>query len=235
LGEIKMTENSFAVDLEKRIEAEYRRRGDALGWRFLASPANVLDGARVAFIGLNPAGKHDRKDHPRFAMDRGSAYVDEVWEQNKLAGDSKLQVQVRSLFFRLGEKPGDVLAGQLVPFRSPRESELRSHSDAVRFGAGLWREVLPRSRPHIVVAMGNTPILEIRKILGVREIVSYPLDWGKVSAKRGRFRRWDGSEGTFIGLPHLSTFSVIERPNNRGQAEISRLLEGLGRNGAVVR
>lgn len=228
-----MTEISFANCLRDRIEAEYQRRGDTLGWRFLASPANVLDGARVAFIGLNPAGDKDRKDHPRFSMPKGSAYVDEVWKPGKLAGESKLQIQVRALFELIDEDPEQVLAGHLVPFRSRSWSKLINADDAVRFGMDIWKEVLARAQPHVVIAMGAPSIKTLSEMLEVREIVPHLLDWGSKFAQRGWFLRGDGSKGAFIGLPHLSRFSVFRRPKQRGLTEVRRLLEGVDWIGQV--
>ncbi len=228
-----MTETSFANSLHARIEAEYQRRGDTRGWRFLASPPNVLNGVRVVFIGLNPAGDKDRKDHPRFSTTKGSAYVDEVWKPGNLAGESKLQIQVRALFELIDEEPEQVLAGQLVPFRSPRWSDLDSPNDAVEFGRNVWREVLARARPHVVFAMGAKAASVAGGIVGAMDIEKYSVDWGSISARRGWFPRADGSKGAFIHLPHLSTFSIFKRPEDRGTAEIRRLLEGVDRIGQV--
>lgn len=47
--------NEFSSNLQQRIEAAYKESGNSHGWRLLASPACVLEGAEVAFIGLTPA------------------------------------------------------------------------------------------------------------------------------------------------------------------------------------
>ena len=41
---------------EKEIEGAYRKSGNTMGWRFLASPESTLSSAKFAFIGLNPGG-----------------------------------------------------------------------------------------------------------------------------------------------------------------------------------
>jgi hypothetical protein len=69
--------NTKAQEISARIEAAYQKTENTLGWRFLYSPASVFDGARFAFIGLNPGGSRIHKDHAQFAMPRGSAYRDE--------------------------------------------------------------------------------------------------------------------------------------------------------------
>ena len=85
-----MTVNSeFAANMNEEISQEYRSSGHSLGWRFLYSPASVLDGAKVALIGLNPGGSIDDPTHAKFAMVSGSAYRDEIWPDS-----SKLQSQV---------------------------------------------------------------------------------------------------------------------------------------------
>jgi hypothetical protein len=69
------------AQLRERIEEAYRASGNRLGYRFLYSPASVLDGAEVALIGLNPGGTYAPPEHAEFCMEEGkSAYRDEAWE-----------------------------------------------------------------------------------------------------------------------------------------------------------
>ena len=64
----------FAASLKSRIEGRYHALGFTLGWRLLYSPEDVLENARIAFIGVNPGGDYAPPDHAEFAVPSGSAY-----------------------------------------------------------------------------------------------------------------------------------------------------------------
>ena len=66
---------AFAAHLKDRIERQYSAGRYTLGWRLLYSPEVVLQGARVAFLGLNPGGNYCPTEHAEFAMEHGSAYA----------------------------------------------------------------------------------------------------------------------------------------------------------------
>lgn len=207
---------------EDAIEREYQARlrlypDQALEWRLLYSPRRVLAGARVAFIGLNPGGRFVDPAHGKFSCEAGSAYRKEV---ENWGPSSKLQDQVMALFQRLGVAPEDVLAGNLVPFRSPSEKSLAGAYDALAFGIDLWNEILGKVSPEVVVTMGGTANHEISTLLGVREVKVYETGWGSQTASRGTF-----IGGTWIGLPHLSRFTIMKR--NASQSALNVLFEGL--------
>ncbi|MEI4235332.1 uracil-DNA glycosylase family protein [Roseovarius sp. D22-M7] len=203
-----MTVSTNTERLEADIQEEYERRlrrypGPALGWRLLYSPRRVLSGARVAFIGFNPGGRYIDQTHGEFSAEAGSAYRKEVEDWNP---SSSLQEQVMALFHRLDVEPEDVLAGNLVPFRSPSEDSLPGASDAVIFGKNLWTQILAVARPSLVVSMGAKTNREISRLLLVHDITKYPTGWGNYTASRGTF-----AGGTWIGLPHLSRFGIMKR------------------------
>ncbi|MCZ6848822.1 MAG: hypothetical protein O7F75_08250 [Alphaproteobacteria bacterium] len=208
--------------LRKRIESEYRARGYCLGWRLLYSPAKVLDGARVAFIGLNPGGSKPAPDHAEFAMASGSAYEREVWKDSTLPGEAPLQLQVRELFRLLGERAEDVLAGNLVPFRSPSWDALprQKREWAIEFGTDIWGDLLKRSGPEVVITIGNVATKALIPVLDVRDMKRIPVNWGKVKGWRGQI-----PGGTHVGLPHLSWYRIMGRPES--EKAVKRLLGGL--------
>jgi hypothetical protein len=107
----------------------------------------------------------------------------------------------------LGERPEAVLAGNLVPFRSPSWDTLPRRDDALSFGEAIWREILSHANPSIVVAMGVKTMSALRDILHVTRTERIPLNCGEVCGERGGF-----GNGTLIGIPHLSRFGVITRP-----------------------
>lgn len=199
---------------ESKIEGAYQRSGNTMGWRLLSSPESTLNRAKVAFIGLNPGGSGVDAEQSVYAMPEGqSAYVVESWAGYP-PGKSPLQSQVRSLFKRLKVTPDAVLAGNLVPFRSPNWKSLKDHHRSLAFGKDLWAHILRRAQPSIVITMGGDTTKAIADILGVMNMDCYAIGWGDISAKRGDFTR-----GTLIGLPHLSRFSVMNRASSAGHLD----------------
>jgi len=208
----------LALAIQKAYETRLRNYPDAaLGWRLLYSPRRVLSGARVAFIELNPGGRFINPAHGEFATEAGSAYRREVEDWGP---SSSLQEQVMELFRRLDVLPEDVLAGNLVPFRSPSEDSLPGASEARVFGRNLWKKILDNVRPSIVVSMGSTTNREISGLLMVRDTTKHPIGWGNYTASRGNF-----AGGTWIGLPHLSRFAIMKR--SASQAALNELFKDL--------
>lgn len=206
--------------MENEIEDAYRRSGNTMGWRLLASPESTLNNAEVAFIGLNPGGSAVDIEQSVYVMPEGkSAYVTESWAGHA-PGKSPLQSQVRALFARLAVAPDAVLAGNLVPFRSPDWQSLKDPQGSLRFGKELWRRILHQAKPSIVITMGSDTTKVIIDTLGVSNKKRYSVGWGHVTAQRGEF---DG--GTLIGLPHLSRFGVMNRAASKDHLE--RLFEKL--------
>ena len=207
---------------QEAIQREYDARAQrfphaALGWRLLYSPCRVLDGARVAFIGFNPGGRFVDPTHGVFSAESGSAYRKDV---ENWGVSSALQDQVMALFEKLQVSPEDVLAGNLVPFRSPDEASLPDAPLAIAFGRNLWSEIFHKVKPKIVVTMGTTANREISRLLRVRNTATRLVGWGNYSASRGEF-----SAGTWIGLPHLSRFTIMKR--SESQAPLNELLSDL--------
>lgn len=66
-------------------------------------------------------------------------------------------------------------------------------------------------------AMGDC---KVAQLLGVNDVKSYPVGWGNYTASRGRF-----SDGTWIGLPHLSRFAIMKRASS--QVALAELFRGL--------
>lgn len=201
-----VVEHIFVKELRARIKAAYEVSGNALGWRFLASPEDTLRTAEVAFLGLNPGGREAPQEHPTFCVAQGSAYSDEIWAGYPV-GQHPLQKQVLALFQTLDVEPNRVLAGNLVPFRSPNWKSLKNRNEALRFGKALWVDVFERVRPKLVIGMGAEANRALCDLLKVRDLKSVQVNWGRVSARKGEFH--DG--GRFVGLPHLSRFQIMTR------------------------
>ena len=217
-----MTISNFSAELESRIQRHYRDNGYHLGWRLLESPTTVLADAKVALIGLNPGGHNQPDEHAEFAMPCGSAFVKEKWYGGP-PGKGKLQKEVLELFKILGQKPEDVLAGSLVPFRSQSWNEFPKDkkNSAMAFGKKLWHDIIHRVRPSLVITYGNEPFQACQEILDTGKIRQYELEWpngsGSLVGRRCAF-----PNGELIGLPHLSRFAVV---TNR-RKHILQLLDG---------
>lgn len=204
-----MTREIDRDELSERIECAYRASGNQLGWRLLTSPPSVLDHSEVAFLGLNPAGRNQPHDHAEFAMPSGSAYVVERWAGHP-PGHSPLQRQVRALFAGLEVKPEDVLAGNLVPFRSPDWASLENRKEAMSFGIEIWGEILAHARPKLIIGMGGVVTATLSASLNARKEKRIPVGWGNITGLRADF-----SNGTLIGLPHLSRFAIMLRAKSQ--------------------
>lgn len=192
---------------QAEIEAQYHASGNHFGWRFLSSPASTLTSAHIAFVGLNPGGNTRPNDHAEYSMPAGiSAYRYESWDGQPI-GKSKLQKQVLCLFDLLGAEPHSVLSGNLVPFRSPRWDRLCGKAECLEFGKALWQRVFDRHQPQIVIGMGGVTNAALADILRVPTLEKIPVGWGGVSAVKGEFEG-----GRFVGLPHLSRFTIMNRP-----------------------
>ena len=142
-------------------------------------------------------------------MEKGSAYEEEKWDQYP-PGNSPLQIQIRTLFERLQVESSDVLAGHLVPFRSPSWRDLKNRKEVIEFSKEIWKEVLDRARPESVVALGAVTRDAVTEILEVHSTEPIPLSWKGRDALRGKF---DG--GRFIYLPHFSRYPVMRRPESK--------------------
>lgn len=198
------------TDLEQRIENEYNRLGFEKGWRLLASPAATLQMADTALIGLNPGGDRDFPDHPRLCMLEGeSSFVDEIWGHHQ-RGDAPLQKQVCALFQKLGRAPHEVLCGEFIPFRSRSYRELAHKEEAREFARELWREILGETKLRLIIALGMVAFEELNGLLGGAEAEEIPICWGCVKARRTVY-----GETTLVGVPHLSQYKFVNRPESQ--------------------
>lgn len=200
-----------ADQLHLDIRTAYSTCGNSQGWRFLYSPATVLQNADVAVIGLNPGGSEQVVGHGEFAMADGlSAYRDEEWKASYKAGQEPLQRQILKLFERLGLQPEEALAGNLVPWRSSSWHTLNKRSEALAFGFKVWREIFRSVQPTTVVAIGNETSRQVAALLGVSELTKVPVGWGNVSGSFG-----SNGKQRLICLPHLSRFQIITKAESQ--------------------
>lgn len=205
-----------------RISTEYSAGGYGLGWRLLMGPAQTLQSARIAFLGLNPGGSNVDTAHGEFSVEAGSAYVVESWGDHP-PGESPLQQQARALFAMLSVEPVDVLAGNLIPFRSQSFRTLPNRNRAMAFGKSLWREILNSIEPEIVITMSADVTKVVANLLDAESPHRIPVGWGSVTGMRSNFEM-----GTLIGLPHLSRYRIFGR--DKSAAALDELFNGLSKS-----
>ena len=194
-------------EIRVAIEAAAEATGNNLGWRLFYSSPAVDERPRLAIIGLNPGGGSDEPWRSVIRQPEGqSAYVNEFWAGYP-AGEAPLQKQVQALCRWLGVEPADVLAGNLIPFRSPRFSELQGRAEALRFGEKLWKEILAAAHPELIVTLGIPAYDGVARALGAKTTNTMPIGWGTQTARIG-----DHVGGRLIGLPHLSQYKIFSRP-----------------------
>ena len=97
-----------------------------------------------------------------------------------------------------------------MPFRAPKFSKLPNKKRALEFGKELWREIIERARPSLVIAMGAETKEPLIDILGVDfdKLERIEIEWQNYAAYRGRF-----PGGIFIHMPHLAQFKIMKAPN----------------------
>jgi hypothetical protein len=186
------------------IDAEYRRLGHNLGWRFLTCPAKNIASAKIALITLNPGGSV--YEAPLFSVETGSAYVTERWK-NFPPGEEKLQRQIKRMFEIMGVRPEDALSGYLVPFRSRNWADLAEKKLSLKFGAQLWKNLLRDSSPEKVIAFGKDIADEVSDILQAKLHRETLAGWGDQTIAVYRYN----NVGRLLVLPHLSRFSLFYR------------------------
>ena len=199
--------DDYCESLYQRIHAAYKCSGNNDGWGIFASPKKTLNEARIAFLGLNPGGEGfpESSRHHHFARRSGSAFVDDDWGCEP--GEHPLQKQVRKLFKKIEVKPEDVLAGNFVPFRSPRWKYLKEKKFALRFGEEIWEDILRRARPRLVIGMAAPIFPSLCRIFNVKNTQPVLVGWGRC---KGEWARFDGN-GLLVRIPHLSTFKIMNR------------------------
>lgn len=188
---------------KEAIDAEYTRRGDALGWSFLTCPAANLKQATVAIVTTNPGGRVF--EAPRWSCEEGSSYVVEEWLSCK-AGEQQLQRQVQRMCALVPADPAEVLSGYFIPFRSPSMVDLRKRREAICYASELWQTVF-QSAPQIrlILVFGLDVARKIATLLRAAPGVSYPAGWGKQV-----LQSWDSlDDRRIVGLPHLSRFGLF--------------------------
>ena len=118
---------------------------------------------------------------------------------------------VQALCDRLNVLPHQVLAGNLVPWRSKDWKSLNGKKEAVDFGIGMWTEIFNKLNPKIVVGIGGETERPLMMIMGITNMTRIATGWGKVTASYG-----SNGKQRVVCLPHLSTFKMMRKPKYEG-------------------
>ncbi|MEQ1494825.1 MAG: hypothetical protein ABL912_03575 [Novosphingobium sp.] len=202
---------STSAELAHLIEQQAVSQGHALGWSHFYCPASRRENARLATIGLNPGGGRDAsidwRNLRQIEDPNGNSYLIQRWGHN--GGFSTLQRQIARLLEVAGVAEQEVISLNAVPFRSPDWKSLENKKAAVSFGLGMLNDALVSSQLRVVVAFGLGSIEKrVAKQLGYGDIISVPTGWGKIMARQYR----NAAGATMFGLPHLSRFAILGRP-----------------------
>jgi hypothetical protein len=196
------------------VEAEYQRLGHRLGWRFLTCPEHNIETATLALITINPGG--GKFVSPLWSVENGSAYVIERWYCLP-PGGHKLQRQVRRMFEIMSVKPEEVLSGYLVPFRSPSWAALEKKTDSIQFGVDVWRKIFRRTNAKTIIAFGKGIARCMTDILKATLLTEHCAEWGNQTIDVYQF----GTDGRLILLPHLSRFTLFNRPRSENAFRVT--------------
>jgi len=122
------------------------------------------------------------------------------------AGDS-MQLMNRSLL------------AYYIPFRSPDFARLPNKTASRRFARQLWKGILDRINPRLIICINNETFADLVGILediaGIRpEVVRSGVGWGNISSELAMFNGGRGRT-SLLRFPHLSRFRIFDRAESR--------------------
>jgi len=207
-----------------KIETANQQLEHTLGWRFLVVPkANFIERPDVALITLQPGGRVDDPRHPRESSERGPAYIVEEWKGFERGG-APLQIQFRTLFNELGTRLGTdepdallraSLAAYFIPFRSPTWKDFPHQRESAAFSTQLWKEILEQVHPKIIITIDTFTFTKLLQVAPGQpdRAREFPTGWGNYNASVVTL----SSGAVLCRFPHLSRFSIFNRPKSREQ------------------
>ena len=86
---------------------------------------------------------------------------------------------------------------------------LKDSKEAMTFGKKIWKEVLENTKPELIITMGRESQNAVADLLNVSSIQKVTVSWGNIAATKGKYKY-----GRFVGLPHLSRFGIMMRPES---------------------
>ena len=177
-------------------------RGYSDGFKLLFCPWSVIDTADNLFLSLNP-GNDPSGEFMRVASDeRGNSYL-----VKREARHSPIALQYEKLCELIGEDPEEVLAGALMPYRTPKWKRRRDAPN-IEIAAEFWRAVILGGRIKHVFCMGRDVEEAVASLTGATFETEIPANWSDY-----RIRWHVTPDGVKVfGLLHFSTFKMLSRP-----------------------
>lgn len=217
----------------QKIESAYRDLSYSLGWRFLYGPRKTLVNPNgILWVGLNPGGEIFEK--PRRFVEEGNAYIVEAQSWDK--DGRSLANQIRMFFDELRVLPicrdasgNGLLEATLVsnfcPFRSPTWDKLPKREEAVEFSKDLWRDILGRVKPSLILCMGKETYSYLDELASaadfldvVKPEMKHPCGWGNLLFRFKQYRYRDNLKLCLIVyLPHLSRYKLMSNSKCRSR------------------
>lgn len=183
----------------------------------LYSEPRTLRRGQVYLLGTNPGGGDEGKNTIEDALIalpmQGNAYLDEIWDTGRAAGEAVLQRRVKNLLEDgLGLQTRDVCATNLVFQRTKRVAGL-SFREAADACWPIHEHLLDVVQPRLVVAFGNSTqsayaylAKKLPKLTEIPAIKAQHGDW----ECRGFHTTWQGRPMRVVGLPHMSYYSPTD-------------------------
>ncbi len=205
----------LTASLKHHLSTHMERSGS-----ILYSAGSTLKAGDVYLMGFNPGGDDNPTyKHPTIseqidtlATRKTNAYLDEEWKGK--AGEAPLQKRVTWLLEELGYQPREVCSSNLIFIRS-RNYKGVEYSLADECWP-IHEEILGTVQPKVIISFGNSvtsPYDYLRKKFnagGQDEI--YPSGHGSWVIRS--FKTVIDDRSTYvIGLPHLSRYSPIGKPD----------------------
>ncbi len=102
-----------------------------------------------------------------------------------------------------------VLAGNLVPFRSPK---WKPDSEAAQFDCELWFDIFDRAQPSHVVTYGGPAKDNIKKLLRINKLKVVVTPYINRFGQPAKIAYGQNETYKMVALPHLSEHLIMTHP-----------------------
>lgn len=183
----------------------------------LYSGHQTLKPGLVYTLGLNPGGNGAprlRENIAHMLRREENAYLDEAWENDAGSwkpGQAPLQRRVAWLLNELGQHPREVCASNLIFVQSRDATGV--DMEQAKHCWPVHDAIIDIVKPRLLLTFGNSGLSPYTYIYGMLggEQISAPSGHGTWSLK-GFHATLAGQPVFVAGLPHLSRYSPINRP-----------------------
>lgn len=182
----------------------------------LYSSHETIRPGNIYLIGLNPGGRESDKslrgNIGHMLCETENAYLDQAWG-GAAKGKAPLQRRVQWVLEKLDTNPRDVLATNLIFQQTSNRTGITP--DMARQCWPIHEALLKIVQPSLIVAFGNSglsPYNHIYSLYGDTQQEYQLAGHGDWNLKRFQ-TSIDGRPTTVIGLPHLSWYQPMGKPD----------------------